>query len=209
VLKGLLRTKGYLVEVVNNGREALAALEKRSYDVVLMDVQMPEMDGLEATAAIRGNEKISGAHLPVIAVTAYAMPEDRERCMNAGMDDYLSKPILSQALFDTIERITGPATSPVETKDATQAPAAASPEISALARSLTSLEAIESAIAGVDLKAIRAHANAMKGSVTSLIAKSAFEAASALASTTQEDELPRAADAARCLHDALVSLTSR
>jgi signal transduction histidine kinase/DNA-binding response OmpR family regulator len=209
VLKGLLRTKGYLVEVVSNGREALAALETRSYDVVLMDVQMPEMDGLEATAAIRAKEKISGAHLPVIAVTAYAMPEDRERCLKAGMDDYLSKPILSQALFDTIESITGPATSPVETKDATQAPAVANPEISALARSLTSLEAIESAIAGVDLKAIRAHANAMKGSVTSLIAKSAFEAASALASTTQEDELPRAADAARCLHDALVSLTSR
>jgi signal transduction histidine kinase/DNA-binding response OmpR family regulator len=209
VLKGLLRTKGYLAEVVSNGREALAALETRSYDVVLMDVQMPEMDGLEATAAIRAKEKISGAHLPVIAVTAYAMPEDRDRCLKAGMDDYLSKPILSQALFDSIERITAPAASPMETKAATQPPAAASPEISALVQSLTSLEAIENAIAGVDLKAIRAHANAMKGSVTSLIAKGAFEAASVLASTAQEDELPRAADAARCLHDALVSLTSR
>ena len=200
VLVGLLKTRGYQVEVVSNGLEALAALEKRSYAVVLMDVQMPEMDGLEATAAIRAKEKISGAHLPIVAVTAYAMPEDRERCLKAGMDDYLSKPILSQALFDIIERITAPAASPVETK---------SPELSALAQSLTSLEAIESAIAGVDLKAIRAHANAMKGSVTSLIAKGAFEAATILASTAQEDELPRAADAARCLHDALVSLTSR
>jgi CheY-like chemotaxis protein len=108
VLTDLLATRGYLAESVSNGREALAILEERSFDVVLMDVQMPELDGLEAMAAIRVREQASGEHLPVIAVTAHAMPGDRERCLKAGMDAYLSKPIRSRELFDAIERLTAP-----------------------------------------------------------------------------------------------------
>jgi len=77
------------VTVAGNGKEALAVLERQSFDLVFMDVQMPEMDGLEATAAIRDKEKRSGKHLPVIAMTAHAMVGDRERCLAAGMDDYL------------------------------------------------------------------------------------------------------------------------
>ncbi len=86
-----------------NGREALAALEKESYDLVLMDIQMPEMDGLEATAAIREKEKGSGIHQPVIALTAHAMKGDRERCLAGGMDGYLSKPIRLQELDELLE----------------------------------------------------------------------------------------------------------
>ena len=104
VLLSLLRKKGCVAEAVGNGREALAALEAQGFDAVLMDVQMPEMDGIEATAAIRAKEKISGIHVPVIAVTAHAMPGDREHCLEAGMDAYLAKPVRSQELFDAIKR---------------------------------------------------------------------------------------------------------
>jgi PAS domain S-box-containing protein len=89
----LLEKRGHSVIVAGNGKEALAALEKQSFDLVFMDIQMPEMDGLEATAAIRAKEKISGNHLAVVAMTAHAMVGDRERCLAAGMDDYLTKPI--------------------------------------------------------------------------------------------------------------------
>jgi two-component system sensor histidine kinase/response regulator len=204
VLKGFLGTRGYFVEAVSNGREALAALEKRSFDVVLMDVQMPGMDGFEATAAIRAQEKISGAHLPIIAVTAYAMLEDRERCLGAGMDGYISKPILSQELFDAIEKFAVPAVeTPSEEIDIAPGD---NREVSILSQSLTALEAIQTAISDRDLNAVRAHASGMKGSVTSLIAKGAFEAASTLASTAREEDLGRAEDALRCLQEALMSL---
>ena len=89
----LLEKRGHRVAVTANGREALAALEKDEYDLVLMDVQMPEMDGLEATAAIRKMEEGSSKHQTVIALTAHAMKGDEERCLAAGMDGYLSKPI--------------------------------------------------------------------------------------------------------------------
>jgi two-component system, sensor histidine kinase and response regulator len=92
--------------VADNGREALAALEQQSFDVVLMDVQMPEMDGLEATAAIRAKERTAGGHVPIVAMTARAMKGDRERCLEAGMDDYVSKPLQPSELFDTVERLT-------------------------------------------------------------------------------------------------------
>src|ERR1700730_12662381 len=89
----LLEKRGHSVIVAGNGKEALAVLEKQSFDLVFMDVQMPEMDGFEATAAIRAKEKISGNHLPIIAMTAHAMVGDKERCLEAGMDDYITKPI--------------------------------------------------------------------------------------------------------------------
>jgi CheY-like chemotaxis protein len=99
----LLEKRGHRVVVVGNGREALAALQEKQYDLVLMDVQMPEMDGLEATAAIREQEKRTGAHQQVIAMTAHAMKGDRERCLAAGMDDYLTKPIRPQELDEVLE----------------------------------------------------------------------------------------------------------
>ena len=85
-----------------DGREALAALEKESFDLVLMDLQMPEMDGFEATAAIRKKEKGSGNHLPIVALTAHAMKGDREKCLAAGMDGYLTKPIRPHELDELL-----------------------------------------------------------------------------------------------------------
>jgi CheY-like chemotaxis protein len=108
----LLEKRGHQVSVAGNGKESLAALEKDSYDVVLMDVQMPEMDGFEATAAIRAKEKRTGSHVPIIAMTAHAMKGDRERCLEAGMDEYVSKPLQPRELFDTIERLAASACPP-------------------------------------------------------------------------------------------------
>ena len=96
--KRMLEKRNHSVTVVSNGKEALAELEKNSYDLVLMDMQMPEMDGFEATTLLRESEKITGSHQPVVAMTAMAMIGDRDRCMAAGMDGYLSKPIRPQEL---------------------------------------------------------------------------------------------------------------
>ncbi|MBC7820279.1 MAG: response regulator, partial [Planctomycetaceae bacterium] len=101
----LLQKQGHTISVAENGREALRRLEQERFDLVLMDVQMPEMDGLEATAAIRTQEKTTGQHLPIIAMTAHAMAGDRERCLEAGMDGYVSKPIQPKVLFDTIASV--------------------------------------------------------------------------------------------------------
>jgi len=98
----LLERRGHDVTVVNNGAEALSALEERAFDLILMDVQMPEMDGLEATRQIRGRERSTGIHVPILAMTAHAMKGDKERCLAAGMDGYISKPIHVQSLMQTI-----------------------------------------------------------------------------------------------------------
>jgi CheY-like chemotaxis protein len=99
----MLSRAGYPVETVENGRQAVEAVRHSRFRLVLMDVQMPEMDGFEATQVIREDEG-DGAHTPIIAMTAHAMKGDRERCLAAGMDDYLPKPLQSRELFAAIER---------------------------------------------------------------------------------------------------------
>src|SRR5687767_5792203 len=89
----LLEREGHLVTLAVNGRKALELVESRSFDLILMDVQMPEMDGLEATMAIRNRERGTDRHIPIVAVTAYALVGDRERCLEAGMDGYVTKPV--------------------------------------------------------------------------------------------------------------------
>ena len=100
----LLEKRGHSVVIANNGKEALARLDEDIFDLILMDIQMPEIDGLEATAIIREREKRKGGHLPIVAMTAHAMKGDKERCLEAGMDDYVSKPIKPAELFAAIER---------------------------------------------------------------------------------------------------------
>jgi two-component system, sensor histidine kinase and response regulator len=103
----LLEKRGYTVVAATNGQEALAILNDTAvvgFGCVLMDVQMPEMDGFECTAMIRERELGTGVHLPIIAMTAHAMKGDEARCLAAGMDGYLSKPIEPQEFFDVLER---------------------------------------------------------------------------------------------------------
>ncbi|OPZ06766.1 MAG: Signal transduction histidine-protein kinase BarA [Alphaproteobacteria bacterium ADurb.BinA305] len=116
VAKRMLEHVGHSVTVANNGEEALEAIDNRHFDVVLMDVQMPVMGGIEATQAIRAREArrswvLAGdwKPVPIIAMTAHAMEGDRERCLQAGMDDYVAKPVRPEALFAAIERVLGPA----------------------------------------------------------------------------------------------------
>ncbi|MGB9894005.1 MAG: response regulator, partial [Candidatus Saccharicenans sp.] len=100
----LLQKKGHQVTVVETGQQVLEKLGQEIFDLVLMDVQMPVMDGFEATRIIRQQEKSSGDHLPIVAMTAHAMKGDREKCLEAGMDDYVSKPLYPEELYKAIER---------------------------------------------------------------------------------------------------------
>jgi len=104
----LLERFGYKVTLAENGLQAVAAAEKNNFDLVLMDVQMPEMGGFEATAIIRERETALGKHTPIIAMTAHALQGDREKCLEATMDDYLSKPIRADQLKAMIEKFLNP-----------------------------------------------------------------------------------------------------
>jgi CheY-like chemotaxis protein len=104
-----LEKEGHHVTLASHGRQALAALDRENFDVVLMDVQMPEMDGFEATAIIRARERDTGKRLPIIAMTARAMKGDRERCLAAGMDDYIAKPITAPALIELLDKFSAAA----------------------------------------------------------------------------------------------------
>ncbi len=110
----LIKKLGHEVVVANNGNEALAAWESQPFDLILMDIQMPEMDGLEATRVIRQREQQRGTHVPIVAVTAHVLPEDREQCSSAGMDQYLGKPINGKSLAAVIEEVIKTSTTRVQ-----------------------------------------------------------------------------------------------
>lgn len=101
----LLKAKGFQFTCATNGLEALTELEKNHFDIIIMDCQMPVMDGYEATIAIRKNEESTGKHIPILALTANAMTYDRQKCLDAGMDEYLTKPINKDALYNMIEQL--------------------------------------------------------------------------------------------------------
>ena len=121
LIEHLLRRRGHDVVVARDGRKALEALDHSSFDLMLLDIQMPELDGFEVIEVLRRREQTAGGHLPVVALTAHAMKEDRERCLQAGMDDYLSKPIRSAELVAVIDRV-------LAGRPASEAPSASSTE---------------------------------------------------------------------------------
>jgi two-component system, sensor histidine kinase and response regulator len=126
----LLEKHGHTIALAENGRQAIEVLERQKVDAVLMDLQMPEMDGLEAIHAIRDKEKTAGGHLPIIALTAHAMKGDRERCLAAGADDYITKPIRIQELLAALERVVKTSRAPDGERLTSDArPAAAAREI--------------------------------------------------------------------------------
>jgi CheY-like chemotaxis protein/HPt (histidine-containing phosphotransfer) domain-containing protein len=123
VAVGLLTKFGHAVVIANDGNEALSAFDRQAFDLVFMDVQMPAMDGFEATAAIRARELKTGSHIPIIAMTAHTMKGDREKCLAAGMDSYLSKPIDGRALLQAIDG----AVLPIVPKELSSKPSSANP----------------------------------------------------------------------------------
>ncbi len=99
----LLEKRGHRVALAGTGREALAWHDREQFDLILMDVQMPDMDGLETTATIREREKVNGTYTPIVALTAHTMKGDRERCLRAGMDNYINKPIEAVKFLEVVE----------------------------------------------------------------------------------------------------------
>jgi PAS domain S-box-containing protein len=195
----LLEKRGHQVVAVGNGREALEILEQQPFDAVLMDVQMPEMDGLEATAAIRGREKGTGRHVPIVAMTAHAMKGDRERCLEVGMDAYVSKPLQAQELFQVVEGVgEAAAARPAEAVGAAAAGPPAFDPAAALQRTAGDKELlqelasifceecpqlladVEAAVRGRDATGLRASGHTLKGAVGNFGPSAAFEAALAL-----------------------------
>jgi CheY-like chemotaxis protein len=107
VARKFMELRGHSVTVAGNGREAIELAAQQTFDLVLMDVQMPEMDGFAATAVLRARESSTASHLPIIAMTAHAMKGDAERCLEAGMDAYVAKPINPASLFALVDQVCG------------------------------------------------------------------------------------------------------
>jgi signal transduction histidine kinase/CheY-like chemotaxis protein/HPt (histidine-containing phosphotransfer) domain-containing protein len=208
---GMLEKRGHSVVSAENGKAALGALEsggERQFDLILMDVQMPEMDGFEATALIREKEKSTGGHIPIIALTAHAMKGDREACLNAGMDGYLSKPLNSEELLMAMaeamagrpETVSGAAQTNIskgEVFDREQALASVDWDME-LFREVVGLfledypknmAEIDSAIREGDAFRLNRAAHALKGSVVNFGARNAFDLALRLEMMGKESEL--------------------
>jgi PAS domain S-box-containing protein len=219
----LLEKQGHTVTVAASGREALALLEQRSFDLVLMDVQMPEMDGLEATACIRRQESGTDRHVPILAMTAHAMKGDRERCLAAGMDGYVSKPIQSRELYEAIAGLptlapivtqaptascgTEPLAEPAESLDLASALERVGGD-AALLRDLAGmflisypeqLGELREAIVRHDAAAVRRVAHTLKGTIGLFGAKAALEAAHRLEEMGRTSELGRSEEACTTL----------
>ncbi len=217
VAMGLLSQRGHHVVIVNDGQEAVDALQQRSFDLVLMDVQMPNMDGLDATKIIRQKEQHTGRHIPIIAMTAGAMKGDEERCLESGMDDYVSKPITPQTLFDTIHRVTTrergassetsgranhasdpPAvTTVIDLESALALCSGDEQRLSLLSKTLLNESAdlmvkMQGAFQTADLEAIRRCAHTLKGSAAIFGATSVVELAEQLENLETSDQFERA-----------------
>ena len=219
----LLRNKGHIVTIANNGREALEVLDRQRFDLALVDVQMPEMDGLQLTAAIREKEKTTGEHLPIIAMTAYAMKGDRERCLEAGMDGYVPKPINSKQLFELIAGVRT-----VELKASPGTPLGVSHEIldesallsrfegeADLLRDVVNLfmddcpklmDGIRGAVERSDAHGLERAAHKLKGTVANFSARATYDAALRLEVMGREGHIEEAREALTALDAALGEL---
>jgi signal transduction histidine kinase/DNA-binding response OmpR family regulator/HPt (histidine-containing phosphotransfer) domain-containing protein len=208
VASGLLTRRGHHVTIAPDGREALAALEREAFDLVLMDLQMPVIGGLDATIAIRVRERGTGQHVRIVAMTAHAMTTDRARCLAAGMDGYLSKPIDPQLLFAAVEGdsdggdLQAPVAAQVTFDDAALLHRVSGDYdlmievIRLFLEDLPArLAAIQDAVTGRNAVALRAAAHALKGSAGNLAVGGLSEAASVLERIGEESQLD-AADAA-------------
>ena len=213
VASGLLTRRGHHVTVAPNGREALARLDRETFDLVLMDLQMPVMDGIDATVAIRERERGTSQHVRIVAMTAHAMHSDRERCLAAGMDGYLSKPIDPHMLFAVVEQdgdggggvktaVAGPATFD---EHALRHRLSGDHELMIdvihvfLEDLPVRLAAIKDAVTARDADALRSAAHALKGAAGNLSAGGLFDAACVLERIGAESRMDAAEGAWRQL----------
>jgi CheY-like chemotaxis protein len=202
----LLQKRGHAVTVANNGREALGAIEKTAFDLVMMDVQMPGMDGLEATIELRRREQGHGGHMPVVAMTALAMKGDKERCLQVGMDDYLSKPLRPEELDDILDRYTAKGkTEPAPAEDAESTDCVNVEEllervdgdrafIAELAEIFREdyprqIQALREGVISVEPDKVRCAAHALKGALSNLAAAQASSLAASLEAKGRSGDL--------------------
>jgi CheY-like chemotaxis protein/HPt (histidine-containing phosphotransfer) domain-containing protein len=214
----ILEKRGYSVRVACNGKEAVDLLEREPFDLVLMDLEMPYVSGFEATALIREREKQTGRHIPILALTAHAMKGDRERCLAAGMDGYVAKPIQAHELYQAIaELVPNAATSetaappPPVVQDRDEALEQVGGDAELL-RELTAVflhdcprmieEVIDGLCAG-DAAKVQRGAHSIKGAVSILGGKAAFEAALRLETMARQGDLSQAEVAWQALREAL------
>jgi len=213
-----LERRGHTVVVAKNGREALEAVDREAFDLVLMDVQMPEMDGFQATKAIRQKERATGGHMPIVAMTAGAFKEDRERCLSSGMDAYLSKPIRAASLYEVIEGlgVASVCRQEVVPSSGEQKPVPAEPPVDwnaaleqvggseELLRELMTIfveesgelmPALRKAIEQQNMPEVRRLAHTIKGAATHLTARSAVAAALRLETMGRDRDLAGADEA--------------
>lgn len=217
----LLERHGHRVVAASDGREALAALDHDSFDVVLLDLQMPEMDGFETTSAIRARERETGHRLPVVAMTASAMPADRDRCLAADMDAYLVKPFEAQDLLRAVEEVMSPeptqpapAPPPDKVMDRDAARARAGDDLELL-RGIAGvflqdcprlLQEIREALSAEDGGRLAKASHALRGSLGHFAAPSVADAALRLEMTARHDNLGQAGDALADLEGELARL---
>jgi PAS domain S-box-containing protein len=214
----ILQKRGHSTVVACNGQEAVSLLERQPFDLILMDLEMPEMSGFEATAAIRAREQERGGHIPILALTAHAMKGDRERCLAAGMDGYVAKPVQPRELYQAIAKLVpNAAISEKETvpppivQDRGEALAHVGGDVKLL-RELTEVflqdypRMIEEVIDGLcadDAAKVKRAAHSIKGAVSILGGKAAFEAALRLETSARKGELSQAEAAWQALRQAL------
>ena len=195
VAKRLLEGWGHAVTTAESGPAALAALADRTFDLVLMDVQMPYMDGILTTKEIRRREQVSGLHTPIIALTAHGTTADRERCLVAGMDDFISKPLDAQALFQTIERVVpSSSAAPPRVAEVSRADPALEYRLAELfaKHAPRLLAAVRDALDRADTAGAAVAAHTLKGAVGNLPAPKAFSAAERLETLAREGNLAEA-----------------
>ncbi len=205
VVKNAVKKAGYPIDIVDNGKKVAGALSKADYDLILMDVQMPEMDGFETTKKIR-REEGEKKHVPIIAMTAYAMKGDREKCLEAGMDDYISKPIDLQKLLKVIEKWTHskkPA-APIDFKDALKRCDGDEKLLRELVQEFIGyipehLKALQGAIQSGNSETVEATAHTIKGSAGTLSMKGITQAAVKLEKAGKEKDIKDAKKTAQKL----------
>jgi CheY-like chemotaxis protein len=210
----LLEKWGHRPTLARNGREAFEATGRKSFDLVLMDVQMPEWSGLEATEAIRKSEKGTGKHVPIVAMTAHAMKGDRERCLASGMDGYVSKPLDARELYENINAFGGDGEkTPLLDESALLSGVAGDRKLLRelvqifLEDSPPRIAAIRAAVEKGDALELATAAHSIKSSVGVFSKSGAFEAARALETQGRENDLRGARESLARLERAMVQLT--
>ena len=233
VTRRLLEREGHTVTVADNGLRGLEAVSREPFDAILMDVQMPDMDGIETTRAIRSRERSGHRRVPIIAFTAHAMKEDRDRCLAAGMDAYLAKPVETAAMLEALEKVAGSARSPAADVAPPVASAAVSPAAQAadppqiatirrivggddkllhevvqvfLEDSPAKLSALSVALAAQDANSVALAAHGLKGSAAALGARGATDASAHLEALARARNLAEADIAAAHVKEEFAAL---